>query len=496
MIALLWSLAHAADVGWTLAGVYDASSVRLAEGGTTKESWAWAAASGMTGSCGEAKSPDGLGLTEAQAMSSALTPTLAILLRRDSADATPLDTRSLRVAVGENVPKVLLQPAVLPRFVSVSIQGDESMRARQLVRTQLEMELCMEHKTGRAWVGAGRRELREAFLLAEPSAAEPADQMFFRGQSRAVPALIGAPDACFAETDGRSAREGGARGAGRMSLVPSDVWSASLRPCNDAEVGGALVARPPAPLPLAFGDATLAPPTWDALEVSLSGVDDAQVEAQVRFAGETVLEAGHKLFSPNVDADGEARDALTDILAQAPYRYPTLGTADDPGRYVLLLVPGWQLDVARLAVDGEAPDVADGVGWLLQHPDLLFVQVRPPREDADWPDLADAIIARRTPLLAWGYMVGSLEGRSPIPLLGRLPATWKQVMAAQRGESQSAVLGALAILGVLLFFGVRRIRDLWTTVPEERVDYWPGEAPEAGGLDGKSSAGELLGTEE
>jgi hypothetical protein len=504
MIAGLLLLAaplYAADVGWTLAGVYDASAVRLIDGAPEKRGdWAWKPSAGLTDSCGPAKAPDGLGVPEAQAIASSLTPTLALLLRRTRDNVPALDTRALRVAVGRDAPLALLRPAVEPRFLTVDISGDSTVRARQLVRTQLEMELCMEHKTGRGWAGARRRELREAFLLSEPTADSPADEMYFRGQRSPVPPLLGAPDACL--VDSSRAWIGKDPSSSRLALVPSDVWSASLRPCaaDRGEVASTPVAAPPPTLPLAFGDYRLSAPVWEALEVRLSGTEEDQVEVDVQFRGASVLPstASRKLFSHSAEnVDGESRDTLIDILAQAPYRYPTLGSPDDPGRYVLLLVPGWQLDAARAAIEGpELPTPADGVGWILEHPEMLYVQVRPPNDGPEWPDLAEAMIGRENALLDWGFTVGSLEGRGPVPLPGDLDASWKQVLEAQRGESQSAFLAGIAVLATLLWLGIRRLPDLWTTVPEERVDYWPGEAAEEAAPDGKSTAGELLGTEE
>ena len=118
---------------------------------------------------------------------------------------------------------------------------------------------------------------------------------------------------------------------------------------------------------------------------------------------------------------------------------------------------------------------------------MLYVQVRgldavtsgnSNPDEEEWFNIAASLrggIAGYAPWLSYGYTTGMLSGRKPIALLGFEEPTWAQVSAAQRAGYQGLFLGGLALLSVLMFAGIRRVRDLWTTVPEERVDFWPGQ---------------------
>ena len=117
----------------------------------------------------------------------------------------------------------------------------------------------------------------------------------------------------------------------------------------------------------------------------------------------------------------------------------------------------------------------DGVGWLLGHPDWLFVQV-PSQGGASsqWLNLSDSMSGGRLGWRNWGYTVGMLAGREPIGVPGITPPTWEMVSQAQRAKNHSFFLGSLAVLGTFFWLGFRRIPDTWATIPEERVAYWPG----------------------
>ena len=74
LLALIGAALATNGSGWTLVGVYDASSVTAMESETAAD-YAWQAATHMNASCGPAKRPDGLGVFEATAIANRLTPT-------------------------------------------------------------------------------------------------------------------------------------------------------------------------------------------------------------------------------------------------------------------------------------------------------------------------------------------------------------------------------------------------------------------------------------
>ena len=45
---------------------------------------------------------------------------------------------------------------------------------------------------------------------------------------------------------------------------------------------------------------------------------------------------------------------------------------------------------------------------------------------------------------------------------------------AQRAYLQGGFLVGLSVLGLFVVTGMRRVRDLWSPIPRERADYWPG----------------------
>jgi hypothetical protein len=117
-------------------------------------------------------------------------------------------------------------------------------------------------------------------------------------------------------------------------------------------------------------------------------------------------------------------------------------------------------------------DIADGVSHVLEHPETLFVQVLVDDGDEErWLNLTEVMSGG---LRDWGYTVGYVAGRSPIALPTDGVPTWEQVVLAQRARAHGAFLAALAAVSVFLVGGLRRLPELWTRVPEERADYWPG----------------------
>ena len=524
------------DPGWKLVGAYDATALlattEAAEDEGELPDYVWTPFPGMTSSCGPAKAPDGLGVFEAEALANSLTPTLAVVLERtEAAGEGPLSTAGVRVALGLEKPEFLLQPAVLPRYITVRVGGEGNVHHKQLVRTQLQMETCMEHKTGRGWVGGTASNLRQAFLLDPPDEENwGSDRMYFGGQRNPIPPLLGPPDACIVEGEELGVSGGGGAGEGSLDLVPSDVWGASLRSCAVEERPGAPMMRRPGMVPLrisGLGDLPIRRPNpyWSDLAVLVEPHDsalwkaanptntDESVRVDVLWSdpsgqGVTLLEQ-YPLFDRPEGGDGEGWSAgagMTDLLARVPYYYPSVGMPEDDGRYVLLLVPNWQIveGLRRLFSEERHPDrpkatagagVQYGVGWVLEHPEYLFVQVPDPEseevadkeelEDETWLDLTEIMGGGTGGLRNWGYTVGMLSGRKPIALPAKDSPVWKQASLAQRAKHQSLFLGGVAVLAFFLLVGLRRLPDLWTRIPEERVDYWPGvpvdEDEESGG---------------
>jgi hypothetical protein len=543
--ALLVSLVAISLVGcdadapsWSLASVYDASAVSWMSADVLPDpaaAYVWVPSGGMQANCGPAKAPDGLGVFEAEAMANGLSPVLAVLLERhQDAPPAPLTMDDVWLSIGDDAPEFRLHPTVQPRHVSMQIIGNDLDRVAELVRTQVQMELCMEHKTGRAWIAAEETQLRQAFLLDPPGRNAGPDRKYFGGQRDPVPALLGPSDACLvydAQLEG--SRSQGGRGEGSLDIVPADVWGADVRWCNLEEKPGYTVRGVTgAPLRLSEMSRPPAPqrePVWSQLEVALwppnAAIGQSDIEVSITWQGrdlvqEAVEGRGHNPpASWHVTRTPDGRDVYTeplyemidggrklkDPLGRVPYEYPTLGTVGDPERYTLLLVPNWQVVEGLRRLHADHPDdplaaagagVQDGVGFVLEHPELLYVQVKGLKDAQNggftvergldgaetrvsrWYNIGSTMrggIAGYAPWLSYGYTTGMLSGRKPIALFGYDAPTWNQVAAAQRSSYQSLFLGSAALLGVLFVSGLRRVRDLWATVPEERVDFWPGQ---------------------
>ena len=522
-------LSSAEDPGWRLVGAYDAAALMFLDRDPEVEEipeYVWVQSPGMTESCGPAKAPDGQGVFEAEAIANSLSPTLAIVLERtERGSGTDLSTEGVRVALGTETPKFLLQPAVSPRYIAIRIEGEGNVHHKQLVRTQLQMETCMEHKTGRGWIGGTASNLRQAFLLDPPDEENwGSDRRYFGGQRDPIPPLLGPPDACIIDGVEIGLSRGGA-GEGSLDLVPSDVWGASLRACAVEERPGAPLMRQVSSIPLqlsGLGPLPLrrAAPIWNELVVAVNphdsdlwkaahpeaGDDSVRVDVLWSERGDKdiTLLSQHPLFDRPEGGAGEGWSAgagMTDLLARVPYYYPTVGPKDDPERYVLLLVPNWQIVEGLRRMGGDNPDpdrpkatagggAQYGVGYVLEHPEVLFVQVPDPRqaanaesddpEDDTWLDLTEIMGGGAWGLRNWGYTVGMLSGRKPVALPAKDIPSWDQTAVAQRAKHQSVFLGAVALLCFFLIAGVRRLPDLWTEIPEERVDYWPGVPADSG----------------
>lgn len=482
MLLTLFGLALASAPDWHLVGVYDATAAASLDG--QEAGFAWRAHPAMSATCGPAKSPDGLGIFEAEAVGGRLSPVLAVVLEGSGS----LRADQVRISLGRAGPEVLLQPMVEPRNLAIRVSGTHGTeRIAQLVRTQLETEACMEHKTGRAWTGHDAARVRQAFLLDPPTGMDRS-RKFFGGQNDPVPALLGPPDACLTlEGDGLPRGEASGRGEGSLTLVPTDVWGASLRRCSTTEMPGQLLADPVPRLSLRSGDdqgpPQETPPRWERLEVDLSleeGPGTEEQRARVTLAhGPEVLLRDEPLFIPTDSTPG-----MIDLLAAVPTRLPAVGPPEAPSRYTVLLVPDWQVVEALRRLEADAPDTPraaapsalnDGTATLLARPELLFVQVADDPAEDRWANLAGVMSSRLGP--PWGYTVGALHGRAHIVLPGTVAPTWEQTLRAQRGDVHAALLAGCLAVVLALGFGLRRVQDLLNPRAEERAHYWPGLAP-------------------
>lgn len=507
MIAWLLLLGSALAEDWRLVGAYDASAVAAL--GESEPEFVWVPDSDMVESCGPAKSPDGLGVFEAEAVANGLTPTLALVLERrvtPGEDPTRLTTRDVRLSIGldgDSAPddRILLQPMVEPRDLAVRIEAPAALaRFGQLVRTQIEVETCLEHKVGRGWTGQDAERLRQAFLLTPPRTLL-ASRKYFGGERDPVPGLLGPPDACVVgASSGPRAQLG--RGEGSLALVPTDVWGASLRPCDAVALTGGEVAGPDTVVPLSVtmqGHARRRARAWRTLEVVLSAAREVPEEQDVRVQ---VRHDDTCLFEGPLFRAVGASASLEDVLAKVPQRYPLL--LDERVARTVLLVPNWQIvealrqiasadaEVRGAVADLPPGELIDGVSFLLSHPGHLYVQIRP-RSDAladacapevaaaedapatTWPNLS-GVLQSRTLGEPWGYTVGLLDGRSAVVLPRRQAPSWAQTVAAQRGFEQAALLISLFTVFGIFLLALRRLPDLWARIPTERAWYWPGAA--------------------
>jgi hypothetical protein len=492
---------HAAPaVPWRLVGAYDAAAVGLArpapdpeaEGAAALDAamdFMWAPDPELVRACGLPRTPTGLGVMEAVAMATGLSPTLALVLRHEGRGApAPLTTEDLVVSIvemGKDIDDrepLVLRPAVEPRRIRVRLDADGVDPSHvEVVRTQLAIELCLEHKLGRAWSGGDRDRVRQAFLLQGPGPGLSEDRRYFVGQRDPVSAYLGPPDACLV---------GGPTGpapaaAPSAELVPADVWDVQLRPCPAGEPAA------PEVLPIASFGADPAPRAssagWRELRVLLEAGAGAAPRVRVELDGEQISGLEDVALYP---ADGGARtdSQMEDLLGPVPHTYPLV--SHDGAWYTVLLIPDWQLTegLRRAARDRALGDMSapldrgpsgtwSGAAWVLRHPEALRVQLRPlgaeglPAEV--WPDLASPLQRGPGGARAWGYIAGMVGGRAPVFLPQAGPPAWEQVLLAQRADQQSGFLVGFLGLVVAIVAGLRRLPELWRPVPEERADYWP-----------------------
>ena len=621
-----------------LVGLYDATGV-LAVSKRDEQRFLWKPSTQMSQSCGPSKSPDGLGVFEAEAIANQLSPTLAIVLEYtdppqyqnaqgescsqqedgicEPVPRVPITNAEVAVGLGVDQMAYTLQPMVQPRNLAINIDGyvepinpkkegldaEESedlsgnlfdtSRYQKLIRTQLEIELCLEHKVGRGWLGNDAEKLRQAFLL-DPPDHDRLDRKYFGGQRDPIPGLMGPSDACVVSSVETPKNLNASKGSGSMLLTPSDVWGASLRDCEKGiEEAGKNLLRPARTVPLQLSEngvrqARSRSAKWQGLSIDVvaNGEEETDVVINVTLDGEPIEELQNVALFPE-------EGSMIDILARIQHTYPRVGTKLDSDQYVVLMVPNWQIaegirrlysrsciddtaellckcDVRSLSsslpegkglqvqldmldqrlsckdIDGnvcklsrEVPmgaemspaqqcldsleiskpmmssgdKTVDAVGWILQHPQQLFIQVGAkekvtegfdvmewlsgPQDVSDGealPNLAGVASGGFAGLQDWGYTVGQLSGRSPVVLPAAERVPWTVAARAQRYKQHSYFVFSAFVLIAFVLAGFRRIADFWTPIPEERAYYWPGrqasnETPEAEGVDMENPEG-------
>ncbi len=615
-----------------LVGLYDTTGV-LAVSKKDEQRFLWKPSTQMSQSCGPSKSPDGLGVFEAEAVANQLSPTLAIVLEYtdppqyqnaqgdtcsqqedgicEPVPRPPITNSDITIGLGVDQMAYTLQPMVLPRNLAINIDGYiepinpteeqeeqsvgvfDTSRYQKLIRTQLEIELCLEHKVGRGWLGNDAEKLRQAFLL-DPPDHDRLDRKYFGGQRDPVPGFIGPSDACVTSSVEMPKDLNASKGSGSMLLTPSDVWGASLRDCEKGiEEGGRTLLRPSPSVPLQLSEngirqARKQSSKWQGLNIDVvaNGDKETDVLINVSLDGEPVEELQNVALFPE-------EGSMIDILARLKHSYPRVGTKLDSDRYVVLLVPNWQIaegvrrlysrtcidDTAELLckcevrslssslptgedatakldaldqrmsckdIDGnvcslsrEVPlgaeqspaemclnnldvdlpmmssgdGILDAVGWILEHPQQLYIQVGAEEKESEgfdvleWlsgpqetsegpalPNLAGVASGGYLGLQDWGYTVGQLAGRAPIVLPAEERVPWTVAARAQRYKQHSYFIFSAFVLMAFVVAGFRRIADFWTPIPEERAYYWPGrqasnETPDAEGVDMEDAEG-------
>ncbi len=613
-----------------LVGLYDTTGV-IATSKKNEQRFLWKPSSSMTQSCGPSKSPDALGVFEAEAVANQLSPTLAIILEYtddpqyqnsqgqpcsvqedgvcEPMPRTPITSADVTVGLGVDEMAMTLQPMVLPRNLAIDIEGYiepikskqteedpsglyDTSRYQKLIRTQLEIELCLEHKVGRGWLGNDAKKLRQAFLL-DPPDNNRIDRKYFGGQRDPVPGFLGPSEACITSSAEMPKDLNASKGEGSMLLTPSDVWGSSLNDCEKGlEEGGKELLRQSKQVSLQLSEngirqARKKTSKWQGLdiEITATGPEETDVFITASMDGEPIDELQNAPLFPE-------KGMMIDILARLDHTYPRVGTKLDSDRYVVLMVPNWQIseglrrlysrtcidDTAELLckcsvkslssplpvasnlqtrldmldrrlmckdIDGNlcklsrtvssgqefspaemclnnldikepmrssGEGVFDAVGWILENPKQLFVQVgtRPKENDGfdimKWlgtgttsdatalPNLVGVASGGVLGLHDWGYTVGQIAGRSPIvlPLEERVP--WITAARAQRYKQHSYFIFCAFVLLSLLITGLRRITDFWTPIPEERAYYWPGRqasnaTPKAEGVEMENAEG-------
>ena len=312
-----------------------------------------------------------------------------------------------------------LAPAVVPRSVLVDTiyDWDTEMLAKRL-RSQLRIQLCLEHQIGRGWggidptLGSPDAAVKNAFML---DAAEDDARRLFTGQGMAAPPLLG-PPRWMAGLGPRTRQDKAPLQTSSPSLEAGDLF-ATRDPSGDGQDFVAIHQWARSWLPMTVGGAPCPGCEWipdgqkdvTHLRVYLDRVDEVPPDSQdvggtgpktrvdayfTDVSGGGQLSYGDKGGSHEplwLDKDCRQPDGspsqtctagcnsvkcLPDLLSDVPYAYPrfvarkkgsrTSGDGGDDGGHaiVALLIPNWQLINGRSRLerlDGPPAERLDAV---------------------------------------------------------------------------------------------------------------------------------------
>ena len=373
-----------------LVGVYDLASL-MKTSRVDGSKFKWQPDSEMQKSCGNAKAPYNMNIMEAEAVASGMMSTLVVLLKRTESPSyldrndeeckpdkvqdcmlkyKEVSTEDIVIGLGVEKMEFALKPMVKPRNLYVSIKGHgksleegsskdseegssenlDTTRFQKLIKTQFELELCLEHKVGRAWRGGREKQLRQGFLL-DPADEGGNDRKFFNGQRDPVSALIGPPRALLYKGDQSIVHDSAEalKGRGDINMTPSDIWGASLPSADRASPPPIVKRLRHLPFQISENGSRMLSRRRDyysevRIEVfaekgtaeGKKDSDQEDVRIDVTYKSKKIMEQA-ELFP------GGDKTKLTDILTNLPYAYPTMGTKEEPDMYVALMIPNWQI---------------------------------------------------------------------------------------------------------------------------------------------------------
>jgi hypothetical protein len=431
-----------------------------------------------------------------------------------------------------------LAPAVVPRRLEVSVLQDATVDpdgVREMTRqlqAQLTVQLCLEHQAGRAWTGvaddparrASTNPMQNIFMLDE---VQDETRRIFVGQGAAAAPLLGPPvwtpqwrpsSNEPAVVTGRSLRSADLFAFRSPASRPHhDPLPPTLSPAREwperfVTLAGGGVACPscawtPAPpnavtelvltvTELGLGDQTPQPLGLSARWRTRRGAADSDEGWHDWSAGEV------KPIPGDSDAEGQELKALPDVLGAVPYEYPRLLARPDGGperarepstdqALTVLVVPNWQLvnawrfvETARPdPLESLGPDPVDGVGWILEHPELLGIQKLDGAPDDGGErralSLSASLHGERSGALDWlprprfGATPDFRARSAPVAVLGVGEVSSHMQRLATRSGLDHLVLVALIVLSMILLPGLSRVPNLWSARPRERAWGWP-----------------------
>lgn len=511
-----------------LVGLYDMTAISAME--EVKDPlFHWRSDPRVLASCGPERAPAGLERPEAELMALQQMPTLAVLVehRLDHPDAeslrTPIQASQLRLFVdtgkgeaGDPKRYAFLQPAVLPLRLDItpSLKTAAPLLG-QTIFFQTTVELCAEHKLGRAWTGTAEEQLLDEAFLRKVDISPT--EAFFRGQGRPVAPQLGPPVWSLDLYDPNLPRwiqevwgEWPGEQIDGATLVEADIWGARApRPARSADQAFGVElpgARALHTMPFLAGEGELCAVTGLAaqantpsacltqsgppllklkLELSATGTEGPAPEEAAQSGATRLLAelTGLPSGSPEVLLDRVLSDdaRAEDVVARVPRYLPRFESPLNPKRaYTLLLVPDWQLAqvLGKSEVqEGQEPrsSVHDATGYILAHPELLHLQYVPERV-ALVQDLMSPLRGEWSSLP--GYSPGLWAAGAPV--LIPHGAEGQQVTAAQHQAAHRADWiplqgGGLLLVLALLSLGFNRLGELWQRPPVERAAFWPGE---------------------